>query len=102
MASNALQHISQAQTATIREQYGAKMSNKFVEELKGTTLFQYNWGELLSAAPTALSLMGSCWLAAANPTAEKISLSESKPEDGFKFLTNVPNPTLRSCLVDGR
>lgn len=101
MASSALQHISQAQAATIRQQYGAKMSNKFVEELKGTTLFQYNWGELLSAAPTALSLMGSCWLAAANPTAEKISLSESKPEDGFKFLTNVPNPTLRSCLVDG-
>ncbi len=101
MASSALQHISQAQAATIRQQYGAKMSNKFVEELKGTTLFQYNWGELLSAAPTALSLMGSCWLAAANPTAEKISLSESKPEDGFKFLANVPNPTLRSCLVDG-
>jgi len=101
MVSSALQHISQVQTATIREQYGAKMSNKFVEELKGTTLFQYNWGELLSAAPTALSLMGSCWLAAANPTAEQISLSESKPEGGFKYMTNVPNPTLRSCLVDG-
>jgi hypothetical protein len=102
MASGALHRINVVQAATLREQYGGeKMSTKFVEEIKGATLFQYNWGDLLSAAPTALSFMGSLWVAAANPTAELISLSEAKPEGGFKYLTNVPNPTLRSCLVDG-
>ncbi|KAL2126681.1 hypothetical protein VTI74DRAFT_422 [Chaetomium olivicolor] len=100
MASDALQRINQVQAVSLREQYGDKMSNKFVEDLKGTNLFLYNWGELLSAAPTALSLMGACWLAAANPRAEMISLRDSKPENGFKYMTNVPNPTLRSCLVD--
>ncbi|KAH6842264.1 hypothetical protein B0I37DRAFT_194901 [Chaetomium sp. MPI-CAGE-AT-0009] len=44
--------------------------------------------------------MGSCWLAASNATAEKISLKDSRPVDGFKYMTNAPNPTLRSCLVD--
>ena len=101
MASGALKRIEQIQKASTEAQYG-KLSNRFVDELKGSTLFQHNWGELLSAAPTALSLMGSCWLAASNATAEKISLKDSKPVDGFKYMTNVPNPTLRSCLVDGK
>lgn len=101
MADGALKRFDQIQTSTTKDQYG-KLSNRFVDELKGSTLFQHNWGELLSAAPTALSLMGACWLAASNATAEKISLKESKPVDGFKYMTNVPSPTLRSCLVDGK
>ncbi|KAK4035464.1 hypothetical protein C8A01DRAFT_38092 [Parachaetomium inaequale] len=100
MASGALQRIDQIQSASTQAEYG-KLSSRFVDELKGSTLFQHNWGELLGAAPTALSLMGSCWLAASNATAEKISLADSKPVGGFKYMTDVPSPTLRSCLVDG-
>ncbi|KAH6613654.1 hypothetical protein B0J18DRAFT_469994 [Chaetomium sp. MPI-SDFR-AT-0129] len=99
MASTALQRLDQIQAASAKEQYG-KVSEQFVSELKGATLFQHDWGGLLGAAPTALSLMGACWLAASNPTAEKISLAKSKPVDGFKYMTNSINPTLRACLVD--
>lgn len=97
----ALQEIEQ-QKKTLTQEYGGKMSNQFVAELKSSTLFQFNWGELLAAAPTALSLMGACYVAAANDTAEKISLSEAVPTGGFKYLTDRPNPTLRAALVDGK
>ncbi|KAI0206632.1 hypothetical protein F4808DRAFT_466642 [Astrocystis sublimbata] len=104
MASEALDDVSRIQKQALQEQYAGKMSNQFVDELKGSTLFQFSWGELLSAAPTALSLMGACWLAAASPAAEKISMSEVVPivngRQGFVYLTNVKNPTLRGCLVD--
>lgn len=98
---DAVQSVAAAEKTVITEQYGGKLSNKFIEELKGATLFQFDWGELLSAAPTALSLMGSCWLAAANPTTEMISLADAVPKEGFKYMTNLRNPTLRACLVDG-
>ncbi|KAI1342876.1 hypothetical protein F5Y15DRAFT_371283 [Xylariaceae sp. FL0016] len=104
MASEALQDVAQIQKQALKEQYAGKMSNQFVDELKASTLFQFSWGELLSAAPTALSLMGACWLAAANPAAEKISMAEVVPvingKQAFVHLTNVKNPTLRGCLVD--
>lgn len=101
LEADAVQSIAAVEKRVITEQYGGKLSNKFIDELKGATLFQFDWGELLSAAPTALSFMGSCWLAAANPTAEMISLADVVPEGGFKYMTNLKNPTLRACLVDG-
>jgi hypothetical protein len=101
MASDALQRIDDIQASTTKTHYG-KLSNRFVDELKGSTLFQHNWGELLSAAPTALSLMGACWVAASNATAEKISLKDSRPVGGFKYISDVANPTLRACLVSGK
>ncbi|KAL7909519.1 hypothetical protein GGI35DRAFT_479785 [Trichoderma velutinum] len=99
-AAEAVQSIAAAEKRVLTEQYGGKLSNKFIDELKASTLFQFDWGELLSAAPTALYFMGSCWLAAANPTAEMISLAEVVPNGGFKYLTNLRKPTLRACLVD--
>ena len=97
----ALADIQQIQKRTLKEQYGGLQSNQFVAEMKGSTLFQFDWSELLSAAPTTLSLMGSCWLAAAAPKAEQIVMTDSVPAGGFKYLTNRRAPTLRSCLVDG-
>ncbi|PKK46846.1 hypothetical protein CI102_7873, partial [Trichoderma harzianum] len=99
-AADAIQSIAVAEQRVLTEEYGGKLSNKFIDELKAATLFQFDWGELLSAAPTALYFMGSCWLAAANPTAEMISLADVVPEGGFKYMTNLRNPTLRACLVD--
>jgi hypothetical protein len=101
MATDMIDDVRRMQMNTVKSEYGGKMSNQFVAELKGSTLFQFNWSELLSAAPTALSLMGGCWLAASNPKAEKIFLTNSVPTGGFKYLTNRKEPTLRSCLVDG-
>ena len=98
---NALVAVQELQKKTVADEYG-KQSNQFVTEMKSSTLFQFNWGELLSAAPTALSLMGSCWIAAAAPAADKISMKSSVPLGGFKTLTNRKDPTLRSCLVDGK
>ncbi|KAH0524984.1 hypothetical protein TsFJ059_007416 [Trichoderma semiorbis] len=98
--AEAVQSIAAAEQRVVTEEYGGKLSNKFIDELKAATLFQFDWGELLSAAPTALYFMGSCWLAAANPTAEMISLADVVPEGGFKYKTNLRNPTLRACLVD--
>ncbi|TFB06750.1 hypothetical protein CCMA1212_000351 [Trichoderma ghanense] len=99
-AADAIQSIAAAEKRVMTEEYGGKLSNMFVEELKSATLFKTNWGELLSAAPTALYFMGSCWLAAANPMAEMISLADVMPEKGFTYMTNIKKPTLRACLVD--
>lgn len=101
MASAALQNVQKIQTNVLKSEYEGKLSNQFVDELKCSTLFQADWSELLSAAPTALSLMGSLWIAAADPKAEKISMVKSMPTGGFKYITNRAEPTLRSCLVDG-
>ena len=99
--AGAMDDVQRMKAQALKEQYGGKQSNQFVTEMKGSTLFQFNWSELLSAAPTALSLMGWCWIAAAAPKAEQIDMTDSVPVGGFKFLTNTKRPTLRSCLVDG-
>ena len=96
------QQIADVQKQQLKEDFGGKASNQFVDELKRSALFQTNWGELLTAAPTALSLMGSCWIAASHPKADSVSLADSMPSGGFKYLTNRKNPSLKSCLVDGK
>lgn len=101
VALEALNKVQDLQKQQLDTQYGGKASNQFVEEVKSSALFNCNWGELLSAAPTALSLMGSCWIAASQEKAEQILLGKARPEGGFKYLPNRADPTLRSCLVDG-
>ncbi|PYI09489.1 hypothetical protein BO78DRAFT_308441 [Aspergillus sclerotiicarbonarius CBS 121057] len=100
MASQVLGEIAQVQKAELVQEYGDKLTNQFIESVKASALFQANWGELLNAAPTALSLMGSCWIASSNPDADMVSLADAVPIGGFKYLTKRANPTLRSCLVD--
>lgn len=50
----------------------------FARDVKQSLLFQYDWGELLSAAPLCLSLMGSCYVAATSPDAQGMSLTDAK------------------------
>ncbi|EME43108.1 hypothetical protein DOTSEDRAFT_72478 [Dothistroma septosporum NZE10] len=100
MASDALSDIERQKKQVVVEQYGGKPANQFVAEMKSSTMFQFSWGELLGAAPTALSLMGSCWIAAADPAADKIILTKAVPTGGFKYIVNRSVPTLRTVLVD--
>ncbi|KAJ5765758.1 hypothetical protein N7520_005317 [Penicillium odoratum] len=99
MASDALTDLERARKEMQKIYFGGKASNQFVDEIKNAALFQFSWGELLSAAPTALSLMGSLWIAASSETAGKIML-DSQPTGGFKYLVNRKDMSLRSCLVE--
>ena len=96
---DALKEVLDITKDSLRDAYGGKKSNQFVQEVKSLSLSQLHWGELLSIAPTALSLLGSCWIAAAAPAADKITLK--KPEGGFTYLTDRSEFTLRTGLVDG-
>lgn len=101
MATDALAEVSQMNQKALKESNGTQ-ANAFVSEMKASALFQFDWGELLSAAPTALALTGSCWVAAASEAADAIKMGNSVPIGGFKFIPNRPQPTLRSILVDGK
>lgn len=101
MASYALAEVSQLNQKALKESSG-NQANAFVKEMKASALFQFDWGELLSAAPTAMALTGSCWVAASSDEADAIMMEKSVPIGGFKFITNRREPTLRSILVDGK
>ena len=101
MASDALAEVSQLNQKALKEA-GETQSNAFVAELKASARFQCDWGELLSAAPTALALTGSCWVAASSEEADAIMMEKSVPIGGFKYITNRREPTLRSILDDGK
>lgn len=78
--------IDKANSDLLKKNYAGKAGGAFVTEVKESLLFQYNWSELLSAAPTAISLMGACHVAAASEEAAKISLGDAAPAGGFKYL----------------
>jgi hypothetical protein len=68
------------------KQGNGKAATAFAKDVKQSLLFQYDWAELLSAAPLCLSLMGSCYVAATSPKAQGITLKECEPKGGFKFI----------------
>ena len=102
MAAEVQQKVEEIQRNNLNREYGGKASNEFVEQLKASTLFQFDWSELLCAAPAALSTFGDCWIAASVPIADQVSMKISMPTNGFNHLTKRANPSLRSCLVDGK
>ncbi|KAI3581869.1 hypothetical protein IWW34DRAFT_616467 [Fusarium oxysporum f. sp. albedinis] len=99
MSADDLAKVEAAQQAVLKKTHGGKAGAQFVQEVKESLLFQYNWNELLSAAPTAITLVGACHVAAASPEAAAISLADAVPSGGFKYLRVAKNPTLRACLV---
>ena len=101
MAADALAEVAQLKKRMLAEDSRGSPTNQFVADMKASTLFQFNWSELLSAAPTAFSLMGACWIAASSPGADQINMAKSVPTGGFKFIASRNDPTLRSLLVDG-
>jgi len=84
------------------EDPGDKTSNQFMGESNASVFFQFDWSGLLRAAPSALSTVGLCCIAASLPMAEQISMKNSMPMKGFAYLTDDPNPSLKGCLVDGK
>jgi hypothetical protein len=89
MSADDLTKVEAAQQAVLKKTHSGKAGAQFCQEVKESLLFQYNWNELLSAAPTAITLVGACHVAAASPEAAAISLADAVPSGGFKYLRYV-------------
>ncbi|KAF1945147.1 hypothetical protein EJ02DRAFT_431759 [Clathrospora elynae] len=96
--AEALAQLEKANQERLKKEYSGKVGTKFVTEVRESMLFQYNWADLLSAAPTALSLLGACHVASSSQEASGIFLS-SMPKGGWKYLLVNEKPTLKACLV---
>jgi hypothetical protein len=70
----------------LQKQGSGSAAVAFAKDVKQSLLFQYDWAELLSAAPLCLSMMGSCYVAATCPEATGMSLKECEPKGGFKKI----------------
>ena len=57
---------------------------QFVQETKMSAYLSYNWDELLTAAPIAISLLATCIMAASPQHAERIKLE--RPSGGWKYV----------------
>ncbi|MCJ1397686.1 hypothetical protein MMC11_000882 [Xylographa trunciseda] len=91
--------VQHDQDRRLKDEYRGRAAKKFMSEVKGSLLFQSNWPDLLSAAPTAFELMGACSVAASAPDANSVLLTGAVPKDGWKCLVNVQPPSLRACLI---
>ncbi|KAG4253200.1 hypothetical protein FPRO03_07160 [Fusarium proliferatum] len=98
--AEALAELEKANQERLKKEYSGKAGTKFVTEVRESMLFQYNWADLLSAAPTALSLLGACHVASASEEASAIRLGGScMPKGGWQYLKVAESPTLKACLV---
>jgi hypothetical protein len=95
----ALAQLEKANQERLKKEYDGKVGTKFVTEVRESMLFQYNWADLLSAAPTALSLLGACHIASSSQEASAIILGSAMPNGGWKYLRVAEKPTLKACLV---
>jgi hypothetical protein len=77
--ANALAEIENANQRRLKKEYSGKAGTKFVTEVRESMLYRYNWADLLSAAPTALSLLGACFLVSSSQEASAISLGSAIP-----------------------
>ncbi|KAK2749619.1 hypothetical protein FQN57_005841 [Myotisia sp. PD_48] len=98
MASH-LAKVLISQQARLKKEYDSKAGTRFVKEVEQSMLFQYNWADLLSAAPTALSLLGACHFVSSSNEAAAITLGSAMPKGGWKYLKVAEKPTLKACLV---
>ena len=77
-AVNELANLQKMNNERIMKQGGNNAAIAVAKDVKQSLLFQYDWAELLSAAPLCLSLMGSCYVAATSPDAVGMSLTDVK------------------------
>lgn len=97
--ADALAQLERSNQERLKKEYGGKAGTKFVTEVRESMLFQYNWADLLSAAPTALSLLGACHVASSSQEAAAISLGSAMPKGGWQYMKVAEKPTLKACLV---
>lgn len=89
------------QAARKRENEVSKAAMKFAKDVKNSLLFQYNWGAMLSSAPLCVSLMGSCYAAAACPRAQGMSLDIANMNwSGAKLRYAIYYPIRRFGKID--
>lgn len=70
-----------------KRELAPNVSSQVIDEMKSSLIFQFNWAELLQAAPTAISCMGACFVASSSPDA---SVQLEPPKDkGFEHLRFV-------------
>lgn len=65
-----------------------KVGVTFMKDIKNSVLFQYDWAEILSAAPISMSLIGACYIAA-SASAVTISFEDARGRDGFQYLRYI-------------
>ncbi|KAI1269761.1 hypothetical protein F5Y18DRAFT_109420 [Xylariaceae sp. FL1019] len=68
----------------------------FIQTTKSQLLFQHNWSELVGAAPLALNLIGSCYIACSVSRATEITLD--RPASGD--FQRLHYESLRACMVE--
>lgn len=88
-ASEELQALQKRNDDRLVQQGGGNAATAFAKDVKQSLLFQYDWGELLSAAPICLSLMNACYVASSSPKANGMSLEECRPPQGFEFIRYI-------------
>ncbi len=60
------------------------VTDRVVNEVKCSIVFQYSWEDLLQAGPVALTCLGSCFIATASNTSRSLTLEP--PKGGFQYL----------------
>jgi hypothetical protein len=78
--------IARCEEARWKAQDNGQVQIAFAKDVKNSLISCYDWGQQLSAAPLALSLIGSCYVAATAPKAQGISLQDVAPSGGFKVI----------------
>ena len=68
-----------------KEQQSTTAVKDYSTEATNSLIFQYNWAELLGAAPMAINLIGSCYIASSTPVGMSVTLTP--PQGGFKYLS---------------
>ncbi|KAK7698786.1 hypothetical protein SLS64_012268 [Diaporthe eres] len=87
--------VAKAKDQQIRQSAIATAGPEFVESVGNSQLFRLDWDQLLCAAPTSVSILGACILAANSETARTITLTSSdKPLKGFRSIS------LNGCLIE--
>lgn len=61
------------------------LTNKVINEIKNSVVFQYNWQDILQSAPVAVSSAGACYAACFGDAGMLIEL-KPPPSGSFKFI----------------
>jgi hypothetical protein len=95
MSSDDSKQLAKAVKAQHARDNREDVTDKVVDEIKHSMIFQYNWEELLQSGPVALTCLGSCFIATASNTSQGLTLEP--PRNGFQFLQQT---SLDANLVD--
>ncbi|KAK3505269.1 hypothetical protein B0T13DRAFT_485904 [Neurospora crassa] len=67
-----------------KRELAPNVSSQVINEMKSSLIFQFDWAQLLQAAPTSISCMGACFVASSSPNA--VVHLEPPKDKGFQYL----------------